>query len=292
MRYPWNEVSDSPSLVSHPTPDCTGVTPDRARTCYLKSARQRLHYHHRNSMNKQDLVTWVDTERKHDLTEIFHSWVSANHKYVWNGIGKVASSTTGGTLRQFEGFRRGEEPKLKDFRTDEIVEMLTSPEWCRFCFVRNPYDRLFSAYKSKIGDPNGDPNYLEEQEEMREMFEYPERDGHRVGIVAFRDFVRYVHAGNRWYDGHWCPQVRRLAIEKISYDFIGRFETFQRDFKALLVRLGAPAEVVASAEKVHGQTAKICLSAVYDRELADIVYAIYKDDFEAFDYDHDSWMFQ
>ncbi len=78
----------------------------------------------------------------------------------------------------------------------------------------------------------------------------------------------------------------------ISYDFIGRFETFQRDFQALLGRLGAPPEVVASASKVHGQTVKICLASAYDRELADTVYGIYRADFEAFGYEHDSWMFQ
>ena len=251
-------------------------------------------------MNKQDLAAWVDMERKDDPTYIFDSLVSTNHKYVWNAIGKVASVTTTVTLRKFEGnpHRGGdlwdEEGvlKLRDFSTDEIVEMLTSPEWCRFCFVRNPYDRLFSAYKSKIGDPDGDPNYREEQNEIREMFEYPRRNGQRVGIVSFRDFVRYVHAGNRWYDGHWCVQTRMLATKMISYDFIGRFETFQDDFKALLGRLGAPPEIVASAEKVHGQTAKIYLPAAYDRQLANNVYGVYKDDFEVFGYDRDSWMFQ
>ncbi len=86
--------------------------------------------------------------------------------------------------------------------------------------------------------------------------------------------------------------MKKLATEMITYDFIGRFETFQRGFKALLERLGAPPEIGASAEKVHGQTAKICLPAAYDRELADTVYGIYKDDFEAFGYDRDSWMFQ
>ena len=86
--------------------------------------------------------------------------------------------------------------------------------------------------------------------------------------------------------------MEKLITEMISYDFIGRFETFQRDFKALLEQLGAPPEIVASAEKVHGQTAKICLPAAYDRELADTVYEIYKDDFEAFGYERESWMFQ
>ncbi len=43
---------------------------------------------------------------------------------------------------------------LGDYSTEEIIEILTSPEWVRFCFVRNPYHRLLSAYKSKIGNPS------------------------------------------------------------------------------------------------------------------------------------------
>lgn len=41
-------------------------------------------------------------------------------------------------------------PKLQDFATPMIVEMLTSPDWFWFCFVRNPYDRHLSAYKDKM----------------------------------------------------------------------------------------------------------------------------------------------
>ena len=150
--------------------------------------------------------------------------------------------------------------------------------------------KLFSAYKSKITDPDGDPWYLPVQEEIREAFGYPVKGGRRVGIVSFRDFVRFIQEGNRRYDNHWCVQKGKLKLDLINYDFIGRFETFQRDFKCLLTRLGAPAEIIASAEKVHGQTTKICLPAAYDRELADAVYELYWEDFEAFGYERDSWM--
>ena len=182
--------------------------------------------------------------------------------------------------------------KLCDFGTDEIVEMLTAPDWCRFSFVRNPYDRLFSAYKSKISDPDGDPWYHGVQAEIREMFDYPRRDGQQLSIVSFRDFVRYVQGGGRPHDPHWCVQTKRLAREIMSFGFIGRYEMYQRDFRAILERLGAPPGIVASAEKVHGQSTKICLPAAYDRDLADRVYGIYREDFEAFGYDRDSWMFQ
>lgn len=89
------------------------------------------------------------------------------------------------------------------------------------------------------GDPNGDPGYHEEQDEIREMFDYP------------RD-----------------------------------------DFTAVLRRLGASIETVRSAETVRGKTAKVYLPAVYDRNLAKLAFETYKEDFEAFGYEQDSWMFQ
>ncbi|MFQ6113347.1 MAG: sulfotransferase family 2 domain-containing protein, partial [bacterium] len=109
-------------------------------------------------------------------------------------------------------------------------------------------------------------------------FDYPQRDGQRIGIVSFRDFVRYVHGGGQPHDGHWCVQATRLMLEMISYDFIGRFERFAEDFRAVLERLNAPAEVMATASQVRGQTAKICLAYVYDKEVADVVYEIYQED--------------
>jgi hypothetical protein len=251
-------------------------------------------------VDRAALTSAIDTWRDDDPHDTFRwSMVSLQHRYLWNIIPKVACVTTTITLREFEGIpHRGEElwddPEvlhLRNFDTDEIADMLTSPDWCRFCFVRNPYDRLFSAYKSKIADPDGDPWYLPAQEEIREAFGYPARNGKRVGIVSFRDFVRFLQGGGWRYDNHWCVQAGKLKLDLIGYDFIGRFETFQRDFRDVLSNLGAPPDVVASAEKVHGQTAKICLPAAYDRDLADAVYDLYREDFETFAYDRDSWMF-
>ena len=252
-------------------------------------------------MKKKDLAKTIDAKRKDDPYDVF-DWtlVSPQHKYLWNILPRNACVTTTVTLRQFEGnpYKGGDMwddegvLKLRDFDTDKIVEILTSPEWCRFCFVRNPYDKLFSAYKFKIGGGNdGDPYYQKVQSEIRDLFDYPECDGQRIGIVPFRDFVRYVHDGGRSHDGHWCVQSQKLVRDLISYDYIGRFETFQQDFKMLLQRLGAPPDVVASASKVHGQSVKIRLPSAYDQELADTVYEIYRADFDAFGYERDSWMF-
>ena len=251
-------------------------------------------------MGTQDLTALIDARRANDPSDAFWwSMVSRRHKYLWVVVPKVACTTTAITLRELDGnpFSGGAlweddgVSRLTDFTTDEISEMLISQEWFRFGFVRNPHDRLFSAYKSKIGNAGAEEWYQDVQREIRELKDYPTRNGERVGMVSFRDFVRYVQNGARAGDGHWCVQAERLMMDMIPYDFIGRFERFGEDFRTVLERLNAPEKALRTASQVRGQTVKICLSAAYDRELANAVHEIYREDFETFGYGRDSWMF-
>jgi hypothetical protein len=251
-------------------------------------------------MNKQEVATLVDARRKSDPTSTFYyTRVSTKHRYVWVSVQKVASVTIGIALRELDGipltdgalWDDEEVPKLQDFTTSEIAEMLTSEEWFRFCFVRNPFDRLLSAYKDKIMRVNAESWYRNVQSEIRERYDYPLRDGERAGRVAFRDFVRFVTEGGHSGDGHWCSQSARLMQDMIPYDFIGHFQTFQKDLEAVLDRLDAPAGVREMASTVRGQSPRINLAVAYDRELAAAVHAWYSEDFGAFGYEKDSWMF-
>ena len=129
------------------------------------------------------------------------------------------------------------------------------------------------------------------QREIREYGDYPMREGQRVGTVAFRDFVRYIQNGHD-RDPHWNVQTQRLMLDLISYDFIGRYETFADDFATVMDRFDAPEDVRAMAFTLCGRTYKIPLAVAYDSDLAGVVYDIYREDFETFDYDRDSWMFE
>jgi len=240
------------------------------------------------------------------------SWVSPKHKYFFIGLGKVASTRVKLSLHILEGYPilerpfpwlhardregAGFVPKLADFDRDTVAGILASPEWFRFCFVRNPYDRLLAAYKFSMMQEMDPPSpvYNAIKDEIRQQYNYASRAGCNGGIVNFRDFVHYVqHTQGRKMDYHWCTLRSGLRPDLIDYDFTGYFEHFGRDFKFVLKRLGVKKELMSSLlEPVnHSKAKKTPLAAFYDWDLAEQVYEIYKEDFETYGYKKNSWLF-
>lgn len=232
----------------------------------------------------------------------YHARVSVPHRYVTIAVPKVACSTVKRTLHTFEGQSQYRDRwwathedsgglTLLDHPTDLVVEMLTSPEFLRFCFVRNPYSRLFSAWKSKLGCD--DEQYEVTRNAIREEFDYPTVDGTRVGTVSFRDSIEYLldPATSGHLDDHWTLQTQVLTYDTIDFEVVGRFENFVDDFAAILKRLKAPPDIVALGSEVTNPTAPMALAAVYDSALASRVHDHYAGDFEAFGYEADSWRF-
>ena len=251
----------------------------------------------------QQLSKWVDAMLDHDtdLTLTNNSRVSVERKYVCVTVPKNANSRIKMTLHMLDGNPELHQPgaahkvglRLSSFERDQILEMLTSAEWFRFCFVRNPYDRLLSAYKTQVGNTwNREYQWL--KDDIRKSLAYPPDEDGLERLVPFRDFVRYLHdAEDRVrHDGHFNVQARILVPDLIAYDFIGRFETFQSDFEHVLTRLNAPPEILATVSVVKNPTTQVYPPAIaYDREVADLVYDLYKTDFETFGYDRDYWMY-
>ena len=257
-------------------------------------------------IEKTPLETLIDDHRQQHLSLWWHTWASPAHKYLYVAVGKAACTKIKLSLHQLEGCPPLENaalvhnrnrpgcafvPRLTDFTNAEAIEILTSPEWFRFCFVRNPYYRLFSAYKSKMLNYR-DPQYQPVRDEIRARWGYPTRDGRPAGMVAFRDFVRYVEdIADPDRDFHWRSQTALVMPTTITYDHIGHMESFVQDFEQVLRRLNASAELIAAIPQVVNPTTQMYHAAVYDRELASRIYEMYRDDFETFGYDRDSWLF-
>jgi hypothetical protein len=227
----------------------------------------------------------------------YASWVSRENKFLYIENPKVACSKIKECLQVIAGYQvpnprwkihLRESPSeyvssLEDLRDDEATYCLNANEIFRFTFVRNPYSRIWSAYKSKI--QSSDPQFHGIREIIRNKYQelyIKDKD------IKFFDFCRFVCGQEDSYrDAHWKLQTNILYSDYIDYTYIGRLEYFAHDFSFVLKKLNAPLGMRAEAAKKVNQTKSI--GSPFNFELAKMVYDAYKGDFEYFGYEEDSW---
>lgn len=181
-----------------------------------------------------------------------------------------------------------------DLSPDGLNRVLTDEKYFRFGFVRNPYDRLLSAYKDKILAPQKSPdkiNYVGVA--CRIKAAVSGGDPRSINLektpVTWPEFVGYV-AKQRPYDmdRHWFHQHLTMWHPYCDFDFIGKFETFSDDLRTVLTKIGAPQEMIDDVGERANASFKTS-DKFYTPELAAIVYRKFRKDFEIYDYDQDSW---
>ena len=145
----------------------------------------------------------------------------------------------------------------------------------KFTFVRNPWDRLVSAYVFlKQGGVNEGDRLWSER--------------HLSRFDDFEHFIKsWVKKGNIENSLHFKPQGRFLCRPRSLrplVDFIGHFENLPNDFAAVAERLG----ISASLAKVNMTPNKRDdYRSYYTDTTTNIVSEVYRDDIEAFGYDFD-----
>ena len=144
---------------------------------------------------------------------------------------------------------------------NQITEMTPElwKEYLKFCFCRNPYDRVVSAY-----------NYIMETEKLNIDFDV---------YLEMKDIVtenEYAHV--------FLSQKQHVIDSEGNcvMDFIGRFENFEDDFKLLLEKIGIDKIIhnpKPKNKREHGSYKKY-----YDNRLIKIVNDLFMEDFEFFGY--------
>ena len=119
----------------------------------------------------------------------------------------------------------------------EAMKLLDNNEYFKFAIVRNPWDRLTSAYLNKFITPVDLRASASPGKEVVEKF-YREKglkpDWEKA--ITFRQFVDYLLVNkDEDIDGHWRPQ--HLFLNNTKLDFIGRFENLIEDFEYIKKRL-------------------------------------------------------
>ena len=106
--------------------------------------------------------------------------------------------------------------------------------------------------------------------------------------VTFAEFVHYVcEQPHSSMDIHWQPQILQLGLPSTNYAFIGRVEQFQADASKLFHQVEAPSFI---QKYLKGRlNASSGPADLWNKELADAVYQTYQNDFDAFEYERESW---
>jgi hypothetical protein len=148
------------------------------------------------------------------------------------------------------------------------------PHCFAFAFVRNPYDRLVSAfhYLNKGGLNESD---------RRDRFQYV-----REYQGNFRLFVLHAFAGPEppriFRQVHMRPQVDWLCDEsgRVMVDYLGRFESIESAYVDLGRRFGVTLPVPSHENKSQHRR----YETYYDEKLRSVVARAYRADFERLGY--------
>jgi hypothetical protein len=203
-------------------------------------------------------------------------------KVFYNRIPKAANSTmvklilTLADLGEGDGHRNYKRILPSHVRMPRSeVQALASGIYTRFTVVRNPYDRVLSAYKDKI------------LRRRRQFSRFAPALGASDGkIPSFETFCRFIDGGGLYRDAHWAPQSDLLLLPREDYDVIGRVESLSVDIERIFTALGkpTPSAIPRANRTEHTKTGR----SHYTEESLDIVRRLYKRDFELFGYDPDN----
>jgi hypothetical protein len=145
-----------------------------------------------------------------------------------------------------------------------------------FCFVRNPFSRVLSAYLDKIANPSRRPMFL------RPLLRGDKTD-RAVSFVEFLELVGQQTPAEM--NGHWRCQHYHNMFDTVTFDFIGAFENFDKDLHEVLAAAAPSAVSFLTVVDEH----KTNLSSVFDQYYRDtaavtLVRRIYATDFELLGY--------
>jgi hypothetical protein len=153
-----------------------------------------------------------------------------------------------------------------------IFEPKLFQSYFKFTFVRNPWDRVVSAYcfLNKGGFNQWDKDFYE-----KELAPYQN----------FSDFVKnWLTHENIFKHHHFKPQYTYIVdkYHKVSVDYIGYFETIEQDYQYIANKMG-----VNTLLEKKNIVLRDDYKSFYNQETKDIVADIYQEDIKLFNYSFD-----
>lgn len=188
-------------------------------------------------------------------------------------------------------------PSLADFSPAEVNRRLRA--YLAFLFVREPFERLASAYRNKLQRPWGAAFQRRFGTDIvRRLRPRPSPDALARGHdVRFSEFLAYLLDPRTRRDGplneHWERAHALCHPCRLRYDVVGKFETLAEDAAFVLGLAGAPGlrfpeppPGARAAARDRAERLFRDISPFYQRRL----FGLYKMDFLLFNYSVPSYL--
>lgn len=193
---------------------------------------------------------------------------------------------------------------MKHIQMLDVLEPSLIAESLKVAFVRNPWDKVLSAYSHYYHLHSADfEDFIVRLEKIVSfvnenfVFDFNNvfyKDYSNLMISTLnevtRDRILNPHANKvLWVDPHFFPQHFFIYDESDNQlvDFIGRFESYEEDAQDTLDRLGVSCHQDPDGRQIiphlNNSTHKNYRD-VYSLKTRDIVYNIFKKDIQTFDY--------
>ncbi|MGD1855422.1 MAG: sulfotransferase family protein [Leptolyngbyaceae cyanobacterium] len=192
---------------------------------------------------------------------------------------------------------------------EKTQEILQSNSYFKFAIVRNPWDRLVSAYLNKFVSPvNLETSTSPGKSVVRNFYAEQQLEANFNRALTFREFIKYLSMRqDKALDGHWQPQI--IFLNNHKFDYIGRFEKMDEAFDTIQENLNIKNKLPWANKSNRSKDFKsgninsdTCYSTLdrtelrrlksfpnyrcfYTPDLVDLVGNRYQDDIKRFTYD-------
>ena len=214
-------------------------------------------------------------------------FISLKNNYVFVALYKNAHSTILNTLLNIELGQKYdiEDTKESFFFIHENLPFLNPRHVISFedfmnknftfCFVRNPYSRILSAYLDKIAT-----NVWEFTAPINEALGKDQAEK-----ISFEEFVTFICRQDFYFiDPHWSSQYYLSCQDTIIYYFIGKFETLEQDLNFVANKIGYILDSFYTNWSPHSSNATNLENDFFTQKLKKMVQKKFEYDFLAFNY--------
>ena len=194
-----------------------------------------------------------------------------------------------------EGLKRN--LRLKAYPDDQQKQILET--YFKFTFVREPFERILSAYKDKFVHLRWVDHHMREvhgREILKNFRPNVSQSAlEKLDDITFREFIQYLvtkgsNKSTPVMDWHWDSYVNICGMCAINYDFIGHYETFNQDLADFKEAAGLSPEVakrfdVYASNKSDTASSLLSYYSQIPIEWIDILGRLFRANFEMFNYD-------